>query len=96
MPNSQYCHLAAFGLHSVLDQSVSTLSLGQHKKMQLAIALALPVSLLLLDEPFNGVDQASLVYLQEQLLEPQRLAQQMIILTSHVEPEIAIVEQVCL
>jgi ABC-2 type transport system ATP-binding protein len=91
-----YQHLDAFGLHAVLDQPVSTLSLGQHKKMQLAIALALPVSLLLLDEPFNGVDQASLEYLQAQLALPQRLVQQTIILTSHVQPEVAIVEQVFL
>lgn len=78
--------LDAFLLTPVLAQGVTTLSLGQHKKLQLALGLALPVRLLLIDEPFNGLDTAALAYLRGQLAEPERLARQCILLTSHVEP----------
>jgi ABC-2 type transport system ATP-binding protein len=80
--------LSAFHLLPVLDQPVTTLSLGQHKKMQLSLALALPVRLLLIDEPFNGLDGAAAAYLRQQLGAPERLARQAILLTSHQEPEL--------
>ncbi|MRX09305.1 ATP-binding cassette domain-containing protein [Pseudoduganella sp. FT25W] len=78
--------LAAFHLLPTLDQPVTTLSLGQHKKMQLSLALALPVRLLLIDEPFNGLDVDAVAYLRQQLSAPERLARQCILLTSHLEP----------
>ena len=78
--------LRAFHLLPTLDQPVTTLSLGQHKKMQLALALALPVRLLLIDEPFNGLDVDAVAYLRRQLSAPPRLARQCIVLTSHLDP----------
>lgn len=78
--------LRAFRLLPALDQPVTTLSLGQHKKMQLSLALALPVKLLLIDEPFNGLDAAAMAYLRGQLADPARRARQCIVLTSHLEP----------
>jgi ABC-2 type transport system ATP-binding protein len=78
--------LQAFHLMAALDQPVTTLSLGQHKKMQLSLALALPVRLLLIDEPFNGLDADAVAYLRQQLSAPQRLARQCILLTSHLDP----------
>lgn len=80
--------LAAFKLLASLDQPVSTLSLGQHKKMQLALALALPVRLLLIDEPFNGLDVDAVAYLRQRIAEPDRLARQCIVLTSHIDPQL--------
>jgi len=80
--------LAAFHLLEALEQPVTTLSLGQHKKMQLALALALPVTLLLIDEPFNGLDAAAAEYLRQQLAAPQRLARQCVLLTSHQMPDL--------
>ncbi|AKU23409.1 ATP-binding cassette domain-containing protein [Massilia sp. NR 4-1] len=80
--------LQALRLQSTLEQPITTLSLGQHKKMQLALALTLPVRLLLIDEPFNGLDAEAVAYLQTQLADPARLGRQCIILTSHVEPAI--------
>ncbi|MES2258781.1 MAG: ATP-binding cassette domain-containing protein [Pseudomonadota bacterium] len=88
--------LAAFKLLAALPQPVTTLSLGQHKKMQLALALALPVRLLLLDEPFNGLDADALAYLRGQLAEPARLAHQCIVLTSHLAPELPLAQTVLL
>lgn len=85
MVNAQ---LEAFGLRQVLPQVLSTLSLGQHKKVQLALALALPVALLLLDEPFNGLDAAATDYLRQQLDARAAARDVCIVLTSHVEPRV--------
>ena len=84
--------LDAFRLHGVLDQPVTTLSLGQHKKMQLSLALALPVAVLLIDEPFNGLDSAAVAYLRGQLADPARRARQCILLTSHMEPDLPLAQ----
>lgn len=86
--------LRAFRLLAALDQPVTTLSLGQHKKMQLSLALALPVALLLIDEPFNGLDAAAVDYLRAQLADPARRARQCIVLTSHVEPGLPLAQTV--
>ena len=86
--------LDAFRLRSVLHQPVTTLSLGQHKKMQLSLALALPVSVLLIDEPFNGLDAAAVDYLRAQLADPARRARQCIVLTSHLEPGLPLAQTV--
>ena len=82
--------LKAFQIDEVLPQRLSTLSLGQHKKVQLALALALPVRLLLVDEPFNGLDTAAVLYLRAQL-EDRALRQDCcIVLTSHLDPQLAV------
>lgn len=73
-----------------LGQALSTLSLGQHKKVQLALALALPVRLLLLDEPFNGLDAAAVEYLRGQLEQLGARQDVCVLLTSHLEPLVAV------
>ncbi|MCC7705267.1 ATP-binding cassette domain-containing protein [Janthinobacterium sp. GW460P] len=80
--------LDAFALLPSLQQGITALSLGQHKKLQLALALALPVHLLLIDEPFNGLDAAAMAHLRARLADPARLARQCIVLTSHLEPQL--------
>ena len=80
--------LSAFSLLPTLQQSISALSLGQHKKLQLALALTLPVRLLLIDEPFNGLDASAMAYLRARLADPVRLARQCIVLTSHLTPDV--------
>lgn len=84
--------LAAFAILDVLPQALSTLSLGQHKKVQLALALALPVDLLLVDEPFNGLDAAAMAWLRAELDARAQTGAQTIILTSHVDPHITVVQ----
>lgn len=46
----------ALGLDAVLDRRVGTLSKGQRKRVLIALALLTPQSLVLLDEPFDGLD----------------------------------------
>lgn len=84
----------ALHLGGALEQPLATLSLGQHKKVQLALALALPVRLLLIDEPFNGLDADAMAHLRRQLADPARLAGQCIVLTSHLEPELPLARTV--
>lgn len=85
-PAALAARLADFDIAQVLPQRLATLSLGQHKKVQLALALALPVTLLLVDEPFNGLDAAAAACLREQLAGRSARGDSVIVLTSHVEP----------
>lgn len=89
-------HLRAFDLWEALAQPVDTLSLGQHKKLLLALALTLPVSLLLLDEPLNALDAQATEHLRLALSDPVRLSSQIVILTSHLDPAIPISETIVL
>lgn len=90
-PAGLNAQLQALGLLPMLSSTINALSLGQHKKMYLALALALPVALLLIDEPFNGLDAESSAYLRAQLHDDARLARQCIVLTSHLPPEVPLV-----
>lgn len=82
--------LRAMRLLPVLDQPVSALSLGQHKKMQLALAFALPVAALLIDEPFNGLDASALEYVRGRLAAREGI----VVLTSHLEPQVPVAQVV--
>ncbi|MBC3862114.1 ATP-binding cassette domain-containing protein [Undibacterium jejuense] len=86
--------LNAFGLLPMLNQTIDTLSLGQHKKMYLALALSLPVKLLLIDEPFNALDLDAVHYLRTQLSDSKRLDQQCILMTSHLDPDLPLVGEI--
>ena len=82
--------LKAFDIGEVLPQRLATLSLGQHKKVQLALALALPVRLLLMDEPFNGLDTAAVAYLRTRLGASGERRDSWIVLTSHLDPQLPV------
>ena len=74
---------------AVAAQPVSALSLGQYKKPQLALALALPVRLLLIDEPFNGLDAQAVEVLQDTLAWREQARDTCIVLTSHLALRVA-------
>ncbi|WP_309104801.1 ABC-F family ATP-binding cassette domain-containing protein [Microbacterium sp.] len=61
--------LLRFGLlrESDLEREVSTLSVGQRRRLDLAIALAAPAEVLLLDEPTNHLDPELVDQLEEAL-----------------------------
>jgi ABC-type multidrug transport system ATPase subunit len=80
--------LKAFGVARVLEQPLNTLSLGQHRKLQLALALSLPVRVLLLDEPYNGLDAAACELLCAELLARIEHTQDCIVMASHSDPGI--------
>ena len=82
--------VAALGLTEALATPLRDASLGQQRKTLLALALALPVKLLLLDEPFNALDTASARHLADTLTARAERAEQVILLTSHVEPHVPV------
>lgn len=56
-----------FGLQALMDRSFRKLSTGESRKMMLIRALASQPDLLVLDEPFDGLDANTLEMLQEYL-----------------------------
>ena len=64
---------ARFGLGDLLQEAVHVLSYGQKKKLSLASALAAAPDLLLLDEPFAGLDYPAALAMREVLAENRRL-----------------------
>jgi ABC-2 type transport system ATP-binding protein len=46
----------ALGLGALLDQRTHALSKGEAKRMNIALALSVPRAVILLDEPFDGLD----------------------------------------
>ena len=57
--------LDEFGLSHVANNKAYSLSGGERRKLEIARALAMSPSLLLLDEPFSGVDPIAVSSLQE-------------------------------
>lgn len=57
-----------FGLTALLDRAFRKLSTGETRKVMLIRALTSKPQLLVLDEPFEGLDVASLAALQEHLM----------------------------
>lgn len=82
-------HLDAFRIADIAAQPVTGLSLGQFKKLQLALAMSLPARLLLVDEPFNGLDAHAIEVLEGELAARATRRDSCIVLTSHLELRIA-------
>ncbi len=61
-------HIAGFGLAAQLDQPLRALSAGTQRKVWLAAALVVGTAAVLIDEPINALDAASLAHLQRVLL----------------------------
>lgn len=62
-------YLEAFGLHKRLDDFPSTHSRGMRQKLALVLALGIDTPLLLLDEPYNGLDADAQARLAQALQE---------------------------
>jgi lipopolysaccharide export system ATP-binding protein len=79
-------HLEALGLSALADAPAGKLSGGERRRLEIARCLALEPTVLLLDEPFAGVDPVGVQDLQERI---RSLAQQGlgILLTDHAVRE---------
>ena len=77
--------LHKLGLTDVQDELAANLSFGQHKKLALIRVLAESPQMIVLDEPFVGLDQATADLLNNFLVEKQSEGV-CLILTSHIQP----------
>ena len=82
-------HVEGFGLQPFLNQPLRTLSTGTQHKAALAAALALHTPLLLLDEPLNALDAASLAHLRGVLGEAALRRNRLALVVSHEELGVA-------
>jgi len=79
--------LGRFGLANVQDELTANLSFGQQKKLALIRVMAQSSELIVLDEPFVGLDQATADQLKNFLA--KKLSEGVgLILTSHIDPMI--------
>jgi len=72
-----------FNLAGVLDQSVSTYSLGMRQKLSILLALIAEPALIVLDEVFNGLDPASAVGVKANLSERIKSRRCAVVLATH-------------
>ncbi|WP_059047246.1 ABC transporter ATP-binding protein [Paenibacillus rubinfantis] len=75
------------GLDPESKQKVKHYSLGMKQKLALAQAIMENQEVLLLDEPFNGLDQASVSNIRDMMLEYKKVGKT-ILLTSHNKEDI--------
>lgn len=83
--------LTRLGLDERLDDKLETLSHGNQQRVQLAAAVAHDPDLLVLDEPFNGLDPSAVAMLNRQMRELAD-AGKAILFSSH---QLDLVEEVC-
>ena len=75
--------LAQFGLVNQRDQLARTLSGGERRKLEIARALVTRPKLIMLDEPFSGVDPKAVEDLQAEILRLKRERGIAVLLTDH-------------
>jgi lipopolysaccharide export system ATP-binding protein len=86
--------MAQFGLAKLRNQQARTLSGGERRKLEIARALVTEPSLILLDEPFSGVDPIAVEDLQveiKRLRQQQRIA--MLVTDHNVQRTLEIVDR---
>lgn len=77
--------LKLLGVNLVLKQRVNQLSYGWRKRVDLARALIHNPDLLLLDEPFSGVDESTCRIIAEQIVPIFMKYGKTVIIASHIE-----------
>jgi molybdate transport system ATP-binding protein len=68
-----------------LERTLLSLSNGETQRAQLARALCLPLRLLILDEPFNGLDAATRKYFRAMLDSLMRTTLRVLLITARIE-----------
>lgn len=72
-----------FGLTKQIHQEARTLSGGERRKLEIARALVTEPTLIMLDEPFSGVDPIAVEELQAEIIRLREMAGIAILLTDH-------------
>jgi ABC-2 type transport system ATP-binding protein len=73
----------SLGLGEVADRTVSTLSGGQRRRLDIAMGLIHAPELLFLDEPSTGLDPQNRANLQEHILDLRKQHDTTIVMTTH-------------
>jgi len=79
-------HVQALGLLPYMDRRLSALSTGTQRKVWLAAALSVGSAAVLLDEPLNALDRASLAHVQARLAACATDPARAWLVASHEEP----------
>ena len=79
--------LKIVGLFNDKDKKYANYSLGMRQKLIIAQALMENPKVIILDEPFNGIDRESVKKIQEELLR-RRKDGTLIIITTHIHEDI--------
>lgn len=79
-------HAQAFGLAPFFGQRLVALSTGTQRKVWIAAALAAGTRAVLLDEPLNALDSASLAHLHGRLQAAATARTQVLLVASHDPP----------
>lgn len=79
---------AEIGIEAVLDQKVKTYSYGMKKKLILLIALLHQPELLILDEPFRGLDLDTVQWFKTYLQKLISEGSMTLLISSHVQSDI--------
>jgi len=77
--------LAALGFSELINSTLIQLSSGEHKKLQLVKALWLKPQLLIMDQPYNGLDKLSSKHLNSLLEEITAGGTQLILISNEKE-----------
>lgn len=81
--------LKSVGLYEAKDKRVGKFSLGMKQRLRVAQAIMEDPKILILDEPFNGLDKTGVEEVRKLLL-AEKAKGKTILLTSHNEQDIAI------
>lgn len=79
--------ITKFGLHSMMNKRMRTLSGGTRQKVSVSLAFLFGADVLILDEPTAGLDPVSSEILKEKILK-EKANGKLIIITSHVLSEL--------
>ncbi len=81
-----------FKLKSFLNKKVNSLSFGMMQKVRIALSFFTKSKIIILDEPFNGLDIDGVMILREHIQKTSKVNKKSIIITSHNTDEM---EKIC-
>lgn len=88
--------LSAWGLEPVADRRFRRLSLGNRQRVGLAAAMQHDPGLIVLDEPSNSLDPASVILLREQLIRRAQGGAAIVVSSHHLDEVARIADRVLL